>query len=46
MGEPPVFAVDDGLPDRILRLGAAGDSIIAQIPIVLLSAIKYIESLK
>lgn len=44
MGRPPVLPYDDGLPDRILRLGSAGDTIVANIPIILLSAIKAINS--
>lgn len=43
VGEPAVFPVDDGISDRILRLGAAGDSIISTIPIILLGAINEIE---
>lgn len=43
MGEPAVFPVAHGIPDRVFRLGAAGDSIVSTIPIILLGAIKEIE---
>lgn len=42
--EPPLFTVDDGIPDHIFRLGAAGNSIVSTIPIILLTAIKEIEN--
>ncbi|MDI3319150.1 DNA cytosine methyltransferase [Pinibacter soli] len=45
MGEPALFPVDDGLPDHIFRLGAAGNSIYAAIPIILLNAIYEVEKI-
>jgi DNA (cytosine-5)-methyltransferase 1 len=42
-GEPALFPVDDGIPNHIFRLAAAGDSIQAQIPIILLGFIKQIH---
>jgi DNA (cytosine-5)-methyltransferase 1 len=43
VGEPAVFAVDDGIPGRVLRLGAAGDTVVSAIPVILLGAIREIE---
>lgn len=43
--EPALFAVDDGIPDHIFRLGAAGNSIVSAIPIILLTAIYEIEKM-
>jgi DNA (cytosine-5)-methyltransferase 1 len=45
VGEPALFPVDDGLSGQIFRLAAAGDSIQAQIPIILLGFIKQIHKL-
>ena len=45
MGEPALFPVDDGIPNHIFRLAAAGDSIQAQIPIILLGFIKQIHQM-
>lgn len=42
-GEPALLSVDDGIPDHIFRLGAAGQSIVSPIPIILLKAIWEIE---
>jgi DNA (cytosine-5)-methyltransferase 1 len=44
VAEPALFPVDDGIPDQIFRLGAAGNSIFATIPIILLEAIWAIEN--
>jgi len=45
MAEPALFPVADGLSDNIFRLGAAGDSIAAPIPIILLTCIYEIEKM-
>ena len=44
VGEPALFPVADGIPDHIFRLGAAGNSIYATIPVILLEAIWAIEN--
>lgn len=41
--QPAIFSVDDGIPDHVFRLGAAGNSIASPIPIILLKAIFEIE---
>jgi DNA (cytosine-5)-methyltransferase 1 len=41
--EPALFPFPHGIPDHILRLGAAGNSIVSAIPIILLTCIKEIE---
>lgn len=38
-GEPAIFPISHGIPNHILRLGAAGDSIASPIPIILLKCI-------
>ncbi len=45
LGESPIFPVDDGVSDRLLKLGSAGDSIISTIPIIILGAIREIENI-
>lgn len=40
----PLLSVDDGIPDHITRLGAAGNSIVHQIPLIILEAILWIEN--
>ncbi len=41
--EPPLLPMDAWIPDHIFRLGAAGNSIHAAIPVILLTAIYEIE---
>lgn len=41
LSEPPLFTVADGVPDRLFRLAAAGNSVVPQIPMIFLTAIKY-----
>lgn len=41
--EPALFPLANGIPDHILRLGAAGNSIVSGIPIILLMCILEIE---
>jgi DNA (cytosine-5)-methyltransferase 1 len=41
--QSPLLSMDDGIPDHVFRLGAAGNSIYANIPIILLTAIYEIE---
>jgi DNA (cytosine-5)-methyltransferase 1 len=45
VGEPALFPVDDGIPNQVFRLAAAGDSIQAQISIILLGFIKQIHQI-
>jgi len=40
--EPALFALPDGIPDHIFRLGAVGDSIASPIPLILLTCIQAI----
>lgn len=41
-GEPAILPVSNGIPDHIIRLGAAGNSIVHQIPLIFLTAIQWI----
>ncbi|WP_175288751.1 DNA cytosine methyltransferase [Flagellimonas eckloniae] len=43
MGQPPIFGMDDGIPDRVDRLGMIGDSIVPQIAYKLFSVIDFIN---
>jgi DNA (cytosine-5)-methyltransferase 1 len=45
VGEPALFTVANGLSDQVFRLGAAGNSIVSTIPIILLQAIYEIEKM-
>jgi len=42
--EPALFPVAYGIPDHIIRLGAVGNSIVHQIPLIILQAIQWIEN--
>lgn len=44
-GEPAIFPVSHGVPDEFFRLGAAGNSIVPQIPMIFLELIKDIYDL-
>jgi DNA (cytosine-5)-methyltransferase 1 len=44
-GEPPVFPFPHGVPDHVTRLGAAGNSIVYVIPMIIMQAIQHIENM-
>jgi len=43
--EPALFPFPHGIPDHIIRLGAAGNSIVSPIPVILLTCIKEIDKI-
>ncbi|MGZ3753603.1 MAG: DNA cytosine methyltransferase [Mucilaginibacter sp.] len=43
--EPPIFPFPYGIPDQVTRLGIAGNSIVHQIPMIIMEAIKTIENI-
>lgn len=42
-GKSPLLAMDDGIPDHIVRLGAVGNSVVSSIPLIILQSIQWIE---
>lgn len=41
--EPAIFPFPYGIPDHVTRLGATGNAIVHQIPMIILTCIKWIE---
>jgi DNA (cytosine-5)-methyltransferase 1 len=42
VGQPAVLGVDDGIPNRVDRLGAAGNAIVPQVAYIIMQQMKEI----